>query len=448
MTDSHQFNMVSLIRKKRDGQELSTNEIKFIIDSYSQDQIPDYQMSAMLMAIYLNGMSDRESADLTYSMLHSGVVVDLSHIPGIKVDKHSTGGVGDKFSLILAPIVAACGVPVPMISGRGLGHTGGTLDKLESIPGFNVNLDLDTYANILEKHNLVLIGQTDEIAPADKRMYALRDVTATVECIPLIAGSIMSKKLAEGIDALVLDIKCGSGAFMKSPKRALELAQKLVSIGEQFGKRTVGFLTNMDQPLGNTIGNWLEVRESVQALQGKGSADTMEVSLLLSGAMIWLGGKAASIDEGMNKAVSFIENGSAFQKLLDIVEAQGGDIRVLNDPTLYPKASIEYEVISEQSGFISAIDSYEIGMIAVELGAGRLKKEDSIDPLAGIEVFKKIGDYVKSGETIARIHTNKSGIADVSARRYAQALTFNEDKPNPIKMITHRIDREGVHPIV
>lgn len=448
MTDSTQFNMVSLIRKKRDGHDLSTNEIKFIIDAYSSDQIPDYQMSALLMAIYLNGMSDRESADLTYSMLHSGVVVDLSHIPGIKVDKHSTGGVGDKFSLILAPIAAACGVPVPMISGRGLGHTGGTLDKLESIPGFDVNLDLETFAKVLETHNLVLIGQTEDIAPADKRMYALRDVTSTVECIPLIAGSIMSKKLAEGIDALVLDIKCGTGAFMKTPKRALELAQKLVSIGEQFGKRTVGFLTNMDQPLGNTIGNWLEVRESVEALQGKGESDTMEVSLLLSGTMIWLGGKAESIEKGIEKAKSSIEDGSAYQKFLDIIDAQGGDIRVIKDPSLYPKAKVVQEITSELDGYISGIDSYEVGMTAVELGAGRLKKEDKIDPVAGIEVFKKHGDYVKTGETIARIHTNKMGIADASAKRYLQAIIFSDDEPNPIKMITHRIDREGVHSIV
>jgi len=448
MTDSRQFNMVSLIRKKRDGHDLSTNEIKYIIDAYSDDQIPDYQMSAMLMAIYLNGMSDRESADLTYSMLHSGVVVDLSHIPGTKVDKHSTGGVGDKFSLILAPIVAACGVPVPMISGRGLGHTGGTLDKLESIPGFNVNLDLDTYAKVLEKHNLVLIGQTEDIAPADKRMYALRDVTSTVECIPLIAGSIMSKKLAEGVDALVLDIKCGTGAFMKTPKRALELAQKLVSIGEQFGKRTVGFLTNMDQPLGNTIGNWLEVRESVEALRGKGVNDTMEVSLLLSGTMIWLGGKAGSIEEGIEKAKASINDGTAFQKFLDVTAAQGGDITVLNDLSLYPKAEVVQDIKSVKDGFISGVDSYEVGMTAVELGAGRLKKEDKIDPIAGIEVFKKFGDYVNTGETIARIYTNKLGIADASAKRYLQALTFSDDKPNPIKMITHRIDRDGVHSIV
>jgi pyrimidine-nucleoside phosphorylase len=448
MADSQQYNMVSLIRKKRDGHDLSTNEIKFFIDSYSKDEIPDYQMSAMLMAIYLNGMTDRESADLTYSMLHSGVVVDLSHISGIKVDKHSTGGVGDKFSLILAPIVAACGVPVPMISGRGLGHTGGTLDKLESIPGFNVNLDLDTYAKVLEQHNLVLIGQTEDIAPADKRMYALRDVTATVECIPLIAGSIMSKKLAEGIDALVLDIKCGTGAFMKTPKRALELAQKLVSIGEQFGKQTVGFLTNMDQPLGNTIGNWLEVRESVEALQGKGPADTMEVTLLLSGTMIWLGGKADTIEDGISKAKVSIENGTAFQKLLDITEAQGGDVSVLKDTSKYPKAQIVLDVFSPKEGFISGVDSYEVGMTAVELGAGRIRKEDPIDPVAGIEVLKKHGDYVKSGETIARIHTNKLGIADASAKRYSQAISYSADKPNPIKMITHRIDRDGIHSIV
>jgi len=448
MADSQKYNMVSLIRKKRDAHDLSTPEIRYIIDSYSQDLVPDYQMSALLMAIYLNGMSDRESADLTHAMLHSGTVVDLSHISGTKVDKHSTGGVGDKFSLILAPIVAACGVPVPMISGRGLGHTGGTLDKLESIPGFNVNLDLDTYAQILKEHNMVLIGQTEDIAPADKRMYALRDVTSTVECIPLIAGSIMSKKLAEGIDALVLDIKCGSGAFMKTPKSAIELAQKLVSIGEQFGKQTVGYITNMDQPLGRTIGNWLEVKESVEALQGRGPADTMEISLLLAGTMIWLGGKTATVDEGIKKASEAVADGSAFQKLKDCVRAQGGDVSVLENTDLYPSPSVIMEVKSDENGFIVAMDSYEIGMTAVELGAGRLRKEDAIDPVAGIEVLKKHGDYVKKGETIARIHTNNKGIVESSVTRYLKALTLGSEKPSPIKMITHKIDRNGIHPIV
>lgn len=441
------FNMVSLIRKKRDGSELTTDEIRYVIREYTQDQIPDYQVSALLMAIYLNGLNDRESTDLTHAMLHSGIVVDLSHISGIKVDKHSTGGVGDKLSLILAPIVAACGVPVPMISGRGLGHSGGTLDKLESIPGFNVNLDLEQYANVLEKHGIVLIGQTEDIAPADKRLYALRDVTATVECIPLIAGSIMSKKLAEGIDALVLDVKCGTGAFMKTQAKALELAQKLVGIGEGFGKTTVGYITNMDQPLGNTVGNWLEVRESVEALQGRGPLDVMEVTLMLSGTMIWLGGKASSVEEGIALSKASIENGDAFQKLLDITREQGGDTSYLENPERYPVASSITEVKADKSGYISAMDSYEIGMTAVELGAGRIRKEDTIDPVAGIEVLKKIGDRVNEGDVIAKIHTNKHGAVYAATERYLSSVSINDEKPDSIKMITHKVDRHGIHSI-
>lgn len=437
--------MVTLIRKKRDKQELSTDEIKYIISAYTRDEIPDYQVSSLLMAIFLNGLSDRESADLTYAMLHSGIVVDLSDVPGVKVDKHSTGGVGDKLSLILAPIVAACGVPVPMISGRGLGHSGGTLDKLESITGFNVNLNLTQYAEVLKKHNLVLIGQTEDIAPADKRMYALRDVTATVECIPLIAGSIMSKKLAEGIDALVLDVKCGSGAFMKTPENALKLAEKLVSIGESFGKRTIGYVTNMDQPLGTTVGNWLEVRESAEALQGHGEADMMEVTLMLSGTMIYLGGKATSVEEGIAMSKASIEDGSAFQKLIDIVDEQGGNSDYLRNPATYPQSRHIYDVQSLSDGYITSMDSYEIGMTAVELGAGRIRKEDTIDPTAGIEFLRKVGDSVEKGETIARIHTNNKNIISASVERLLAAITIQADKPRPLAMITHRVDADGVH---
>lgn len=441
------FNMVSLIRKKRDKMELSTEEIKYIISAYTRDEIPDYQVSAFLMAIFLNGLNDRESSDLTSAMLHSGIVVDLSHIPGKKVDKHSTGGVGDKLSLILAPIVAACGVPVPMISGRGLGHSGGTLDKLESITGFNVRLNLDQYAEVLQKHNLVLIGQTEDIAPADKRMYSLRDVTATVECIPLIAGSIMSKKLAEGIDALVLDIKCGSGAFMKTEEKALELAQKLVSIGEHFGKETIGYVTNMDQPLGRTVGNWLEVRESVEALLGKGEAHMMEVTLMLSGTMIYLGGKAKSVEEGIELSKQAIENGSAFQKFVDIVDEQGGNSDYLRNPHTYPKPAQIISVEAPNEGYISSMDSYEIGMTAVELGAGRVKIEDIIDPIAGIVFQKKIGDFVEKGETIAEIHTNKKDGSDAAVKRLQNAVTIASEAPGSIRMITHRVDKNGVKPL-
>lgn len=448
MTDSKTFNMVSLIRKKREKFELTTEEIRYMIKAYTRDEIPDYQMSAMLMAIYLNGLSDRESSDLTYAMLHSGIVVDLSHIPGIKVDKHSTGGVGDKLSLILAPIVAACGVSVPMISGRGLGHSGGTLDKLESIPGFNVHLDLKEYARILAEHQLVLIGQTEEIAPADKRMYALRDVTSTVECIPLIAGSIMSKKLAEGIDALVLDVKCGTGAFMKTPDQALQLAQKLVSIGEHFGKRTVGYITNMDQPLGHSVGNWLEVRECIDALQGHGESYMMEVTLMLSGTMIWLGGKAESIDEGIEMSKTSIKNGTAFQKFIDICEVQGGDSSFLLNPDKYPTATHVVDIKSTQHGYVGAVDSFEIGMTAVELGAGRIKKEDQIDPVAGIEIIKKHGENVRIGETIARLHTNNTSKIDESIERILKSIEILSQKPNDIKMISHKVDREGIQLIV
>ena len=448
MNDTKTYNMVSLIRKKRDKLELSTEEIRFIISKYSCDIIPDYQMSAMLMAIYLNGLSDRESTDLTYAMLHSGTVIDLNHIPGIKVDKHSTGGVGDKLSLILAPIVAACGVPVPMISGRGLGHSGGTLDKLESIPGFNVNLYLETYAKVLAEHNLVLIGQNEEIAPADRRMYALRDVTSTVECIPLIAGSIMSKKLAEGMDALVLDIKCGSGAFMKTEESALQLAQKLVGIGEHFGKRTVGYITNMDQPLGHAIGNWLEVCECIGALKGRGEKNMMEVTLMLSGTMIWLGGKSASVEEGIVMLLESINNGSAFQKFVDICEAQGADIKYLLNPDLYPKAKHVVDVLSLSEGFIGRIDSFEIGMCAVELGAGRIRKEDGIDPVAGIEMIKKHGEKIRIGETIARIYTNKTALIDSSLERILGAIEILSQRPDDIKMISHKVDREGIQLVV
>jgi pyrimidine-nucleoside phosphorylase len=444
---SNTYNMVSLIRKKRERQELSTDEINYIISAYTRDEIPDYQVSALLMAIFLNGLNDRESTDLTHAMLHSGIVVDLSHIPGIKVDKHSTGGVGDKLSLILAPIVAACGVPVPMISGRGLGHSGGTLDKLESITGFNVNLNLQQYADVLSRHNLVLIGQTEDIAPADKRMYALRDVTATVECIPLIAGSIMSKKLAEGIDALVLDVKCGSGAFMKTEDKAIELARRLVAIGEGFGKQTVGYITNMDQPLGLTVGNWLEVRESIEALQGNGPDDVMEVTLMLSGTMIWLGGGAKSVEEGIEMSKVSIADGSAFRKFVDIVAEQGGNIAYLHDPSTYPVCQHVIDVPAPSAGWITAMDSYEIGMTAVELGAGRIRKEDTIDPCAGIEFFHKVGSEVKHNDTIARIHTNNSAIIEVSVQRLQRAVTIDSHKPADIRMITHRIDRDGVTPV-
>jgi pyrimidine-nucleoside phosphorylase len=440
-----EFNPVSLIRKKRDGGILSDEEIQYLIRAYTDDTIPDYQMSAFLMAAFLNGLNSEEAASLTKSMLHSGIVVDLSETPGLKVDKHSTGGVGDKLSLILAPIVAACGVPVPMISGRGLGHTGGTLDKLESIPGFTVDVDLNRYKEILKRQNLVLVGQTEEIAPADKRLYALRDVTATVESIPLIAGSIMSKKLAEGIDALVLDVKFGSGAFMKRHEDAAELARTLIEIGEQFGKETIAYLTNMEQPLGHAIGNWLEVKESIDCLKGGGPGDVMEITHLLAGTMIYLGKKAESVEQGIEMSRQAVEDGSALQKWIDIVEEQGGDSSVIKDPDSYPEAGFVIEVVADRSGFVSEIDAFAMGMVSLELGAGRKAKEEAVDPQAGIMLHKKIGDEVKKNETIATIYTNKEEKLDSAKIGILDAITIKDLQPKPHRRITHRVDKDGIH---
>ncbi len=439
------FNTVSLIRKKRDGHELSSDEIHHLIRAYTDDEIPDYQMSAFLMASFLNGLNTGEAAALTDSMLHSGIVVNLDHISGTKVDKHSTGGVGDKLSLILAPVVASCGVPVPMISGRGLGHTGGTLDKLESIPGFSVDVTLDRYMEILDRHNLVLAGQTEEIAPADKRLYALRDVTATIEAVPLIAGSIMSKKLAEGIDALVLDVKFGSGAFMKTSEQATELAETLVGIGEQFGKRTIAYLTNMEQPLGYAVGNWLEIKESTDCLRGDGPDDVMEITHLLAGTMICLGGKADSVEHGIELSKKAVADGSAFKKWIEIVEEQGGDSSVIKKPERYPEASHIETVESEYAGFITEMDAHSMGMVSMELGAGRKAMEDDIDPAAGFVLHKKIGDKIEAGETFATLYTNKEHTLTAVKKGMKNAISVKNEAPESLKLITHRVDKEGIH---
>jgi pyrimidine-nucleoside phosphorylase len=439
------YNIVSLIRKKRDGHSLTRDEISYLIDEYTKDEVPDYQMSSFLMASFLNGMDEDEASALTHSMLHSGRVLDLSDIPGKKVDKHSTGGVGDKLSLILAPIVASYGVPVPMISGRGLGHTGGTLDKMESIPGFTVDMTLERYQQILAKCRMVMAGQTEEVAPADKRLYSLRDVTATVESIPLIAGSIMSKKLAEGIDALVLDVKFGSGAFMKTYDDAQKLAETLVAIGEDFGKETVAYLTNMNQPLGYKIGNWLEVEESMEALQGNGPDDVMEVTHMLAGTMIMLGRQADTVEEGIEMSHKAVQNGQAFDKWLELTEAQGGDTGVLKDFLAYDHAEYSFEFTARESGYISEIDAYSIGMASLELGAGRKKKEDDIDPGAGIALKKKIGDSVKKGETLAVGYTNNKQLTDTAINELKNAFSVRDKKTEKLTMITHRVDKDGVH---
>lgn len=439
------FNTVSLIRKKRDGEILSEEQISFLIKAYTSDDLPDYQMSAFMMACFLNGLNDNETAFLTKSMLHSGIVLDLSDIQGFKVDKHSTGGVGDKLSLILAPIVASCGVPVPMISGRGLGHTGGTLDKLESIPGFTVDISLDRYKEILKAENMVLAGQTEDIAPADKRLYSLRDVTATVESIPLIAGSIMSKKLAEGIDALVLDVKFGSGAFMKNRDDALCLAETLVGIGEKFGKETIAYLTNMEQPLGNAVGNWLEVKESIDGLMGRGPDDVMEITHLLAGTMIYLGKKASTIDEGIEMSKTAVDDGSAFSKWVDIVKAHDGDTAVIENPSTYRSAKIIEPVKAKRSGYITEMDAFSMGMVSLELGAGRRKKDDDIDPAAGFVLNKKVGDRIEENETLAMLHTNNEKMISECKDGMLKAITLLDNKPERQKQITHRVDKNGIH---
>ncbi len=424
------MNTIELIRKKRDKESLSKEEIKFLISSYTKNKIPDYQFSSFLMAVFLNGMNSEETSFLTEAMLYSGKVINLDFLKGQKVDKHSTGGVGDKTSLIIAPVAAAAGVYVPMISGRGLGHTGGTLDKLDAIPGFKTNLSLKEYKSVLKKCGAVLVGQTKEIAPADKLIYSLRDVTGTVESIPLITASIMSKKLAEGINGLVLDIKTGSGAFMRKEKDTLLLAESLIRTAKSFGKKVIGFVTDMNQPLGNYIGNWLEVYESVLVLKGESEGDLKELSLALSGAMIFLGGKASSIDEGIKLSQRLIDNGLAYKKFLEIVELQGGDTNFIRNPEKYPKSKIIERIFAPNNGYLETINNFEIGMAALELGAGRLTKDDIIDPKAGIIFKLKIGDFVKKGTEIAELHSSSQLKIEKATEKIYNSIMLN---PNPIK---------------
>lgn len=445
------MNAVELIRKKRNGNELTEKELDFLISTYVDGVLPDYQMSSFLMACYFRGMSDAETRTFTSLMLHSGTLIDLSDIPGFKIDKHSTGGVGDKVSLILAPIVAACGVPVPMISGRGLGHTGGTLDKLESIPGFRTNLSVEEYRKVIKEIGVVMIGQTNEIVPADKKMYALRDVTATVECIPLIAGSIMSKKLAEGIDALVLDIKTGRGAFMQEYEKSIELAKTLVAIGNQFGKETIGFITEMGQPLGIAIGNWLEVVESIECLKGErgtddSSSDLMEVTHTLAGAMLMLGKKVNTIQEGSDLSKETITSGKAYEKFKELVRIQGGDVSAIENLKNYPISAHSIDVKSPANGFVTSIDALELGLTSVMLGAGREKVNDPVDPKAGILLKKKIGDQVEAGEIVAQFFTDREEEIEKAKNRIRKSFVIDSKKPAVPKLVKDIVDRDGVRP--
>jgi pyrimidine-nucleoside phosphorylase len=437
---------VRLIAAKRDGDTLDPSSIQQFIDAYTAGDVPDYQMSAFLMAAYLNGLSEAEAAALTDAMLHSGTVLDLSAGPGTKVDKHSTGGVGDKVSLILAPIVAACGVPVPMVSGRGLGHTGGTLDKLESIPGFRTDLSLDAYQQQLEDLGIVLIGQTDDMAPADRKLYALRDVTATVESIPLIAASIMSKKLAEGIDALVLDVKCGRGAFMKTETDARRLAETLVAIGTEHDVPTVALMTAMDVPLGRAVGNWPEVEESIACLRGEhGDTALMEGVIALAGEMLALGGVADTPAAGREQAQHAIDDGSALDTLRTLVDRQGGDVQVIDDPTTRPdRAPVATVPAPDHAhGYVADIDALAMGHASVDLGAGRRTKDDAVDPTAGFSQLKKPGDAVQPGDPLAQIHTRRDdAIADVQDA-VQQAYSFSDEPPAPSPAILGRYTADG-----
>lgn len=435
--------MYDLIAKKRNGGILEDPEIRWMTDCYVKGEVPDYQMAAMLMAIYLKGMTDKETAVLTDAVAHSGDMVDLSPIKGVKVDKHSTGGVGDKTTLVVAPIAAACGVKVAKMSGRGLGHTGGTVDKLESIPGFRTTLTQEEFFGVVNTTGLSVIGQSGNLAPADKKLYALRDVTATVDSIPLIAASIMSKKLAAGSDCILLDVKTGSGAFMKTLEESITLAEKMVAIGEHAGKNTMAMITNMDIPLGNLIGNSLEVIEAVETLNGSGPKDLTEVCLNLAAGMLSLAGKG-SLKECRKLAERTIEDKSALSCLAAMVKAQGGDPSVIENPALFERAPFEREVKSVKGGYITAMNTEQCGIASSLLGAGRLTKESPIDHTAGIALKKKVGDPVEPGETLAVLYTSKPELFEASVEMFMQAVTVDQVRPEPEPLVYARITKEGV----
>jgi pyrimidine-nucleoside phosphorylase len=430
---------VDVIAKKRDGGFLTRDEISFFVSGVTSGSLPDYQAAALLMAIVVRGMNAEETASLTDAMVRSGVRVDLSSIPGIKVDKHSTGGVGDKTSLVIAPLAAACGVPVPMMSGRGLGHTGGTLDKLEAIPGFRVSLSLEEMKAALASVGCAMIGQTAQIAPADKKLYALRDVTATVESIPLISASIMSKKIAEGIDALVLDVKTGCGAFMKTESDSRRLAESLVSIGNASGVRTEAVVTAMDQPLGRAVGNALEVIECLEVLKGGGPRDLVDVSIELTARMLAAGGVASDRAAGERKARESIASGAGLERFRRVIEQQGGDPRVIDDYDRLPKAPARDVVSAPRSGYVSRLDAQLIGRASVALGAGRDRVEDSIDPAVGIMVVAKVGEQVRAGDAVLELHYRDAARLERAKTLAADALAIADAPPPAVRLIVGEV---------
>ena len=435
---------VELIAAKRDGKALLEAEIHRLITSFTEGTLADYQLTAFLMAVFFRGLDDVETVALTEAMLHSGSVLDLAGVTGTKVDKHSTGGVGDKVSICLAPLVAACGVPVPMVSGRGLGHTGGTLDKLEAIPGFRTDMSTADFARIVRDVGTCMIGQTKDIAPADKRIYALRDVTATVESIPLIVASILSKKLAEGIDGLVLDVKVGKGAFMKSHENARELADKLVRVGTRAGKKVVAVLTRMDTPLGRTVGNANETREALEVLLGKGPEDLVECTMVLGAEMLVLGGKAKDIAEARTTLERAITSGAAVRVMEKMVEAQGGDAKVVSDPSRLEMAKEMVEVRAPRAGFVAGIDALAVGLTGVAMGAGRTRADQKVDPAVGIELEAKPGDAVQVGQVVARVFVRQRSAADALVERLSGAFTYADAAPEKAGLVMDRLSSETI----
>ncbi|KAA0562809.1 pyrimidine-nucleoside phosphorylase [Bacillus sp. CH30_1T] len=423
--------MVDLIEKKREGKELSTEEIKFIVEGYTDGSIPDYQVSALTMAIFFKDMSDRERADLTMAMVESGDQIDLSAIEGIKVDKHSTGGVGDTTTLVLGPLVASVGVPVAKMSGRGLGHTGGTIDKLESVEGFHVEIENDEFIRLVNKNKLAVIGQSGNLTPADKKLYSLRDVTATVNSIPMIASSIMSKKIAAGADAIVLDVKTGAGAFMKTLDDSKDLAKAMVNIGNNVGRKTMAVISDMSQPLGFAIGNALEVKEAIDTLKGVGPEDLTELCLTLGSHMVYLAEKASTLEEARELLQKAIEDGSALENFKVFLESQGGDPSVVDDPSKLPQAQYKVELEAKEDGYVSEIVADAVGTAAMWLGAGRATKDSVIDLAVGLELRKKIGDSVKTGDSLVTIYSNDENIDNVKEKLYESIKVTSEHVKAP-----------------
>ncbi|MCP5102905.1 MAG: thymidine phosphorylase [bacterium] len=445
MNDKKRYSIYEVISKKRDGQTLTTEEIDFFISRYVNGKIPDYQAAALLMAIYIRGLDPRELSDLTRIMMNSGDLISLEGIGGKKIDKHSTGGVGDKISFIVAPLVAACGVKVPMLSGRSLGHTGGTLDKLESIPGMDVFLTTHQFKQVLGDVGMVICGQTENVVPADRKLYALRDITATVTSIPLICASIMSKKLALGTDGMVLDVKTGSGAFMSKLEDAGELCKTMVEIGCRADRATIGLITDMDQPLGNMVGNSLEIIESIEALKGNGPGDVMAVTFGLGAGMLVAAGEETDYERALRRLEETLKSGKPLEIFRKFIAAQSGNADVCENYALLPQSTHKVALTAETGGYISTIDAYEVGMTAIDIGAGRKTKEDTIDHSAGFVFEKKVGDKVEKGDTVLTIHTNLEKRIAGAKKRLKKAITISSAKADERKIIQYVVDKSGMN---